>query len=84
MNFHVMTLFPEMIEQGLSTSILGRAKEKGIIDFVNEYTCRFKAYPYMMNISGRDAYAPVLAASGNGEKYLHAVASGFDIEIGVK
>ncbi len=33
MNFHVMTLFPEMIEQGLSTSILGRAKEKGIIDF---------------------------------------------------
>lgn len=33
MNFHVMTLFPEMIEQGLSTSIIGRAREKGIIDF---------------------------------------------------
>ena len=28
-----MTLFPEMIEQGLSTSILGRAREKGLIDF---------------------------------------------------
>ena len=25
MNFHVLTLFPEMIENGLNTSILGRA-----------------------------------------------------------
>ena len=29
MNFHVLTLFPEMIEQGLHTSILGKAMEKG-------------------------------------------------------
>ena len=28
MNFHVLTLFPEMIEQGLHTSILGKAMEK--------------------------------------------------------
>ena len=33
MNFHIMTLFPEMIEQGLSTSILGRAINKGLIAF---------------------------------------------------
>ncbi len=33
MNYHVMTLFPEMIEQGLSTSILGRARDKGLISF---------------------------------------------------
>lgn len=33
MNFHVMTLFPEMIEQGLSASIIGRAREKGLISF---------------------------------------------------
>ena len=33
MRFHVMTLFPEMIENGLSTSILGRAAEKGVISF---------------------------------------------------
>ena len=42
MNFHVMTLFPEMIEQGLSTSITGRAKDKGIISFnavnIRDYT----------------------------------------------
>ena len=31
MNFHVLTLFPEMIEQGLHTSILGKAMEKGCI-----------------------------------------------------
>lgn len=31
MNFHVLTLFPEMIEQGMNTSILGRAMERGQI-----------------------------------------------------
>ncbi|MBE5826731.1 MAG: tRNA (guanosine(37)-N1)-methyltransferase TrmD [Butyrivibrio sp.] len=33
MRFHIMTLFPEMVEQGLDTSILGRARDKGLIDF---------------------------------------------------
>lgn len=32
MNYHVMTLFPEMIEGTLGHSITGRALEKGIID----------------------------------------------------
>ena len=31
MNFHVLTLFPEMIENGMATSITGRAIEKGAI-----------------------------------------------------
>lgn len=31
MNFHVLTLFPEMIEQGMNISILGRAIERGQI-----------------------------------------------------
>lgn len=31
MNFHVMTLFPEMVMQGLSASIIGRAQERGDI-----------------------------------------------------
>lgn len=31
MNFHVLTLFPEMIEQGMNTSIMGRAMERGQI-----------------------------------------------------
>lgn len=33
MKFHVLTLFPEMVMEGLSNSILKRAKEKGLIDF---------------------------------------------------
>ena len=33
MNFHIMTLFPEMVEQGLRTSITGRAADKGLISF---------------------------------------------------
>lgn len=37
MNFHILTLFPEMIESGLNTSITGRAMDKGLIsvDAVN-------------------------------------------------
>ncbi len=31
MNFYIMTLFPDMVTGGLSTSITGRAMEKGII-----------------------------------------------------
>ena len=31
MNFHIMTLFPDMVMGGLNTSITGRAMEKGII-----------------------------------------------------
>ena len=37
MRFYVLTLFPEMIEQGLGTSITGRAMQKGLVslDAVN-------------------------------------------------
>lgn len=31
MNFHILTLFPEMVMGGLKTSITGRAMEKGVI-----------------------------------------------------
>lgn len=31
MNYHVLTLFPEMIIDGMNTSIMGRAIEKGLI-----------------------------------------------------
>lgn len=32
MNFHIMTLFPDMVKNGLSESITGRAVEKGFIE----------------------------------------------------
>ena len=40
--FHVLTLFPEMVSQGLSASVTGRAFEKGIISLetinIRDYT----------------------------------------------
>lgn len=42
MNFHIMTLFPEMIEGAANTSILGRAIDKGLLSVnavdIREYT----------------------------------------------
>lgn len=31
MNFHILTLFPEMVMNGLGASIIGRAQEKGLL-----------------------------------------------------
>ena len=53
-NFHVLTLFPEMIMQGINTSITGRAMEKGYIninavnirDFSNDKHNHVDDYPY--------------------------------------
>ena len=42
MHFHIMTLFPEMVLDGLHTSIIGRAEEKGFISVeavnIRDYT----------------------------------------------
>ena len=54
MNFHVLTLFPEMIEQGLSESITGRALKQNIIsldtvnirDFANNKHNKVDDYTY--------------------------------------
>lgn len=54
MNFHVLTLFPEMIRQGLSESIIGRAVQKGLIsinpvnirDFTQDAHRKVDDYPY--------------------------------------
>ncbi len=54
MKFHVMTLFPEVIDQSLNYSILKRARENGIIEIdavnIRDYTenkhLRVDDYPY--------------------------------------
>ena len=54
MRFHVMTLFPEMIENGLGTSIIGRAAKAGHIsyeavnirDFTQDKHGKVDDYPY--------------------------------------
>ena len=53
-NFHVLTLFPEMVLNGLNTSIIGRAVEKKIIkigatdirDFSTNKHMKVDDYPY--------------------------------------
>ena len=54
MNFHILTLFPEMIEQGLNTSILGKAIENQYVSLhtvnIRDYTAdkhkKVDDYPY--------------------------------------
>ena len=54
MNFYVLTLFPDMIKQGLNTSIIGRALEKELLtletvnirDFSENKHNRVDDYPY--------------------------------------
>ena len=42
MNYHILTLFPEMVLDGLNTSIIGRAAEKGLLSIeavnIRDYT----------------------------------------------
>lgn len=54
MNYHILTLFPEMVMSGLDTSIIGRAREKGLLsieavnirDFTENKHNRVDDYPY--------------------------------------
>ena len=54
MNFHILTLFPEMVMQGLMTSITGRAAEQNYIgieavnirDFSQNKHKKVDDYPY--------------------------------------
>ena len=54
MNFDILTLFPEMVENGLNTSIIGRAKEQGTIsikahnirDYTKDKHKKADDYPY--------------------------------------
>ncbi len=54
MNYYVMTLFPEMVEQGLNTSIIGRAISNGLLslkavnirDYTNDKHNHVDDYPY--------------------------------------
>lgn len=54
MRFHVLTLFPDMVRQGLEISILGKAMEKGIVELntvnIRDYTLdrhkKVDDYPY--------------------------------------
>ena len=75
MNFHILTLFPQMVEQGLNTSIIGRAQEKGILsvetinirDFTKDKHKKVDDYPYGGGAGMLMQAQPVY------DSYLHAV-----------
>ena len=54
MNFHILTLFPDMVMQGLSQSIIGRAAERGLLsieavnirDYTKDKHKKVDDYPY--------------------------------------
>ncbi len=54
MNFYILTLFPEMVLQGLNTSIIGKAAEKGLLhieavnirDYTKDKHQKVDDYPY--------------------------------------
>lgn len=54
--------------------------QQGILDFIRDYRKHFAGTIYE-NISGRDAYAPMLLASCENEKYLRSIEKLFKLEI---
>lgn len=57
---------------------------KGIIEFVTDYEQHFNGYDFMFNISGRDAYAPMILATGRNRAYIKKIYKEFDLQVPVK
>lgn len=90
-NYYVMTLFPDMIMNGLNTSITGRAKEKGIInfeavnirDFTKEKHGHVDDYPYgggagmvMQAQPIYDAYKYIEGKTGGSTRVIYMTPQG--------
>lgn len=91
MNFYIMTLFPDMVMGGLSTSITGRAIEKGIIsveavnirDYAGNKHNSVDDYPYgggagmvMQAPPVWDCYEDVCARLGKRPRVLYMTPQG--------
>lgn len=92
MNFHVMTLFPQMIYDGLNTSITGRAINNGIIsvntvdirDFSKDKHLKVDDYPYgggagMVMQPGPvcDAYQSIADKAGYRPRVVYMTPQGY-------
>ncbi len=91
MHYHVLTLFPEMIMQGLSTSIIGRAMAQGTIeltatnirDFSTNKHMKVDDYPYgggagmvMQAQPVYDAYQNVVESIGYRPRVIYLTPQG--------
>ncbi len=92
MNFHIMTLFPQMIYDGLNTSITGRAINNGIIsvntvdirDFSKDKHLKVDDYPYgggagMVMQPGPvcDAYQSIADKAGYRPRVVYMTPQGY-------
>ena len=85
MKFHILTLFPDMVMNGLHTSIIGRAMEKGLLeieatdirDFAENKHNRVDDYPYGggagMVMQPGPVYRAYQAVKGDPEKKVRVV-----------
>lgn len=91
MIYHVLTLFPEMIEQGLNTSILGKAQEKELIklnminirDFAENRYKHVDDYPFgggagmVMQVGPiLNAYNSISSNKGNKQRVIYLTPQG--------
>lgn len=91
MNYHILTLFPDMVMDGLNTSIIGRAREKGLLtieavnirDFTENKHNRVDDYPYgggagmvMQAQPVYDAYCHVEEKIGKKPRVLYMTPQG--------
>lgn len=91
MNFHILTLFPEMVTGGLNTSITGRAMEKGLIsveavnirDYSKDKHRHVDDYPYgggagMVMQPGPiyDAYEDLASRTGKRPRVIYMTPQG--------
>ena len=54
---------------------------EGILEFIRLWLKVFSDRPCMLNISGQDAYAPLLAAAGDGGRYLRSIAEAIGLRV---
>ncbi len=86
MHYHVLTLFPEMIEQGMGTSIMGRAMEQGLIrltatnirDFSTNKHMKVDDYPYGGGAGMVMQAEPVLRSMETGDR-IHRIQTTCDL-----
>ena len=88
MVFHVLTLFPEMIENGMQTSITGRAIEKGLLqldvlnirDYTNDKHGKVDDYTYGggagMLMQAQPVYDAWNAIPGSGKRTIYLTPQG--------
>ena len=82
MNFHVLTLFPEMIRDGFETSITGRAVEKGLLSLetvnIRDFSVKrgsFRLSPLSFSVKEGEIFA-ILGRTGSGKTVLLEAISG--------